>query len=739
MPAEKAAQLPRSEMDRLIEEFLEDLQIARNCSPLTIRNYRHYLGHFSEWLKKNNLASEPGSLNLEMIKKYRVFLARFIAPNGTPLSRITQSYYVIALRSFLRWLIRNDYKTLAPEKIDLPKGESRSVKFLSGEQMERLLGQPDIAAPRGLRDKAILETLFSTGLRVSELVKLDRAKIDLKRREFGVIGKGGRARVVFLSPKAADWIGKYLDQRQDLWEPLFIRVVNPDKPDITIKGDKLRLTVRTIQRLVKKYVRKAKIPVDATVHTLRHCLSPETRVFTNNGLVRAADLYRYRKQNVVSLDNSPFRLVSNDIIGQGKHISLSLISIWADGYEIKASPGHRFFTLGEQGIEEKTAGDVKPGDWLLGIKKIDFPGEKKLDPRLWRLIGYILGDGVVSERRRGIFVCDKNKSFLDFYQKLVQEIFGKNSPIVREKDRNSFRLNIYSLKFVRFLKSLGLVKKSPFKRVPALLFGATLEERCSFLAGFYDAEGNEGSAPRVFSASFELLKDVQMLFLFLGIDCHLYRRKRWVTLPQGKKINHTIFYLQILHRPDQIAFKSRIKTLKKTTVEKHFYGDKVPAMVFLRKIVEETDRLNIRWTYQLAKFHNIRVRERYLRNIYPVQVTLNKIVVQLKKTGFENEAVELLGELGTNRILKWLRVRLIEKISHEDFTYDFTVAGPHNLITDGFVSHNSFATDLLAAGADLRSVQEMLGHKNIATTQIYTHITNRQLRDVHDAFHGKSR
>jgi len=254
--------ISRTEIDRLIEEFLENLEIERNCSPLTIRNYRHYLNRFSSWLKRNNLQGEPGSVNLEIIKKYRVFLARFSTPNGIPLSRSTQSYHVIALRAFLRWLIKNDYKTIPPEKIDLPKSESRSLKFLSTEQVERLLSQPQISTLRGIRDKAILEVLFSTGLRVSELVKLNRDQIDLRRREFGVIGKGGRSRVVFLSQRAADWLKKYLDGREDSTQPLFI-------------GKEMRLTARSVQRIVAKYGRKARLPIEVTPHVIRHSFATD--------------------------------------------------------------------------------------------------------------------------------------------------------------------------------------------------------------------------------------------------------------------------------------------------------------------------------------------------------------------------------------------------------------------------------------------------------------------------------
>jgi len=272
---------PRTELDQLVEKFLESLAVERQLSPLTIRNYRHYLTRFSRWQKKYFPKAGLGSIDLKKIQKYRLFLARFSLPNGQRLSSSTQAYHVISLRTFFRWLVRRDYPVLTPEKIDLPKQKTRSLKFLTTEQVGRLLSQPTISTPVGLRDKAILETLFSTGLRVSELVKLNRDQIDLKRREFGVVGKGGRPRVVFLSAQAVGWLQKYLGSRRDHWQPLFIRysghVSDQDK------GERMRLTVRSVQRLVKKYVKKAKLPVDATVHTLRHS-------FATDLLIAGADL-----------------------------------------------------------------------------------------------------------------------------------------------------------------------------------------------------------------------------------------------------------------------------------------------------------------------------------------------------------------------------------------------------------------------------------------------------------------
>lgn len=271
----------RTELDRLIEEFLEHLEIERQSSPLTIRNYRHYLGRFSSWFKKNNFKAKPSSIDLGKIKKYRVFLARFTAPNGHPLSPSTQAYHVIALRAFLRWLVKNDYETLAPEKVDLPRSESRSLKFLTTDQIERLLAQPLPSKKTGLRDKAILETLFSTGLRVSELVGLNRDQIDLKCREFGVIGKGGRARVVFLSEGAVKWLKKYLDNREDSWKPLFISA--RERKDVGKDGEKMRLTARSVQRIVDKYSKKAKLPIGVTPHVIRHS-------FATDLLIAGADL-----------------------------------------------------------------------------------------------------------------------------------------------------------------------------------------------------------------------------------------------------------------------------------------------------------------------------------------------------------------------------------------------------------------------------------------------------------------
>ena len=260
------------QLPELIDEFLEYLEIERNCSKLTIRDYRHYLKSFEKWFTQHG--GNIKDLDLATVRKYRVYLSNRADEKGMTLKRITQNYYVIALRSFLRYLIKNDIETLEPSKIDLPKAESRSLKFLEKDQVDRLVMAADTSKIEGKRDRAILELLFSTGLRVSELVALNRDKINLDRREFGVIGKGGKARVVFLSKRAKEWLGKYFRMRNDPYRPLFIRYSGPKAKD-GLTDEKSRLSVRSVERLIEKYRKKAGILFRIGPHILRHSFATD--------------------------------------------------------------------------------------------------------------------------------------------------------------------------------------------------------------------------------------------------------------------------------------------------------------------------------------------------------------------------------------------------------------------------------------------------------------------------------
>lgn len=263
-----------NQLDQLLIRYLEYLEVERQVSQYTIRNYHHYLRRFIEFLEERNVEKTTSVIDLELISQYRLYLSRLTDELGRALSRATQSYHIISLRSWFKWMIKREISIIAPERIDLPRAESHSLKFLTTEQVERLMEQPRVGTLPGLRDRAILETLFSTGLRVSELVKLNREQINYDKREFGVIGKGRKLRVVFLSERAAKWLMRYENSRRDSWDPLFIRYAKSKAP-ITSNGESMRLTARSVQRLVEKYRKLAKLPVPITPHGLRHTFATD--------------------------------------------------------------------------------------------------------------------------------------------------------------------------------------------------------------------------------------------------------------------------------------------------------------------------------------------------------------------------------------------------------------------------------------------------------------------------------
>lgn len=272
-----------------MQQFLEYLEIERNVSQLTVRNYSHYLHRLLQFMSEKLSKPEEDivvkSLTADLIREYRLYLSRYVDEHGVSLKRVTQNYHLIAVRSFLKYLMKRDIETVHPEKIDLAKADSRSIKFLERSDVERLLNMPSISSEEGLRDKAILELLFSTGLRVSELVNLNKDQINFERKEFGVIGKGRRARVVFLSDSSSEWVQRYIANRRDTSHALFIRYNGPTPDPGDKQGESLRLSARSVQRMVEKYVKKAKLPIKITPHGLRH--SYATDLLHNGADLRA--------------------------------------------------------------------------------------------------------------------------------------------------------------------------------------------------------------------------------------------------------------------------------------------------------------------------------------------------------------------------------------------------------------------------------------------------------------------
>lgn len=253
------------------EEFLQYLEIEKGRSKKTLQSYRLSLEKFFKFTGQ----IESSNISLELIKKYRLWLNR-TEKNKQNLKKNTQNYHLIILRAFLRYLAKNDIKTLPPEKIELAKVAERQVSFLEAEEVEQLLNFNPTNNLRRLRDKAIIELLFSTGLRVSELTNLNRLDINLKKEEFSVRGKGDKVRPVFTSDKAREAIKNYLNRRIDPGQALFVSIPKN-------KTSPTRLTTRSVERMIKKYAIRAGIAKKITPHTLRHS-------FATDLLINGADI-----------------------------------------------------------------------------------------------------------------------------------------------------------------------------------------------------------------------------------------------------------------------------------------------------------------------------------------------------------------------------------------------------------------------------------------------------------------
>jgi len=271
-----------TEAEKLLQDYLNHLEIERNRSPKTRENYEHYLNEFLASAK----IKSPADITDDAVRNFRIALAR-PAKGGArkELKKITQNYYVIAIRNFLKYLSKRDIKTLSADKIELPRTPSRQISIIEYGDLERLLSAPSGSDLRSLRDKAILEVFFSTGLRISELCSLSRY-IDLERGEVTVRGKGDKLRVVFLSERAKKAIKNYLEKRPDADEAMFVslsKVASASSGHAKIPKVLGRIIPRAVQRLVNFYRRKAGIADHVTPHQLRH-------QFATDLLLNGADL-----------------------------------------------------------------------------------------------------------------------------------------------------------------------------------------------------------------------------------------------------------------------------------------------------------------------------------------------------------------------------------------------------------------------------------------------------------------
>lgn len=266
-------------LSELVIDFLEHLEVERGRTQKTSENYHLYLTRLLEFAGD----IEVVKINNELVRKWRLWLNRYKNDNGTELAPITQSYHLIALRSFLAYLAKRDIASLSPAKIELPKTQRKKVSFLNANEVTRLIAVIDSSSEAGLRDRALVTLLFSSGLRVSELAGLNRDHINTTRREFTVRGKGQKDRPVFIDMVSARYVEEYLTVRQDSLPALFISYRDMTPLHLDTSGDFRRLTPRSIQRIVKKYALKAGITKHVSPHTMRHS-------FATDLLMNGADL-----------------------------------------------------------------------------------------------------------------------------------------------------------------------------------------------------------------------------------------------------------------------------------------------------------------------------------------------------------------------------------------------------------------------------------------------------------------
>lgn len=262
-----------------ILDFLEYMEIERNSAQKTIENYHLYLSRLQEFLGNEDITS----VKSETVRKWRLWLNRYKDKDGHTLSKTTQNYHLIALRNLLKYLSKRGVDVLPGDSIELIKTQRKEVTFLSPEEVRKLFVQPDTTTTVGRRDKAIMELLYSSGLRISELTNLNRDDINLKRREFTIRGKGGKDRPVYITEEAAKSIEKYMDRRKDNAAPLFIHYSGTKDPGND--GNYLRLSPRSVQRSIKKYGKLAGITKKVTPHTLRHSFA--TTLLMNGADIRS--------------------------------------------------------------------------------------------------------------------------------------------------------------------------------------------------------------------------------------------------------------------------------------------------------------------------------------------------------------------------------------------------------------------------------------------------------------------
>jgi intein/homing endonuclease/site-specific recombinase XerD len=592
--------------------------------------------------------------------------------------------------------------------------------YLTAEHVRKMIdAEPDP------RNQLIIRLLFHGGMRVSELC--GALLTDILWKENCLVipwlkrkrpeGKPHFKRKIPLDSGTMQLLKVWVDQRKKgkikASDP---RIIGLDRRQV------YWIVRRAGERVGIDQVGDAANPHFMHPHTLRHCLRGSTWIASHEGMISAIEASG--KESLVSL-NIPNRALVWGKARKSQHSTEQITRIHAGGYELDVTPEHRLFTLGDKGIIEIQAKTLRKGDWIAGVKSLDMiQASPQFDtPNTARIIGYIVGDGTVSEERHGIILNEKNPAIVEAYLPLLSTWNGREPKV--DLRRKSITVTIYSMEKVRMFKSWGW-ELSPQRRVPSPIMKASKEEIIAYLAGFYDAEGYHYT---YCSSSRMLLIDTQMLLLRLGIDSHVHKRERVSTLPNGTQVNSIMYALYVT---DQARFKELIPTFKNlpNPTEKH---EVIPIQNSISRIIKEWKRKRGRRGISLSQsckeggIHDI---NRYTR-LAPEIPTFHKIVTALESFGEDVSYLEGLDKI------KWLKITKLESflVSNET-VYDFELPETHTLITNGIISHNSYAVHRVqSTGGDfgkLRKVQLDLGHADINTTAGYLSVSSQELHEEYD-------
>lgn len=597
------------------------------------------------------------------------------------------------------------------------------------------------------RDKLWVRTAWETGGRVGEVSSLTRPNILRKENALILQNLKQNKRMVTADERAQGILPEnkpktppdlkrvYLFGTSTLAEDLF-RYSRHHKLDNYIflnkYGDPIsRKYIFTMFKRVTEAldIRRIKVNpstgmkenVPAWPHLIRHCLHPDTRILTSEGIYSAEQLYNMDHQvKILSISLDDFTHAKSDCISKSRH-ETQYLQIRADGHDIVCSPEHRLFTLKGLELAEVKARDVTPGMPIAGICQAYWVGEE-INPDYCRFLGYLVGDGNINAKSDAIKLYDKNLKLITYYCGLMNKLYGGRAKlkgkgnikatIRKEKRSNSYIASLYSMEVIRELQSLKLDVKQPYRRVPQNIMRASSNSIIHFLAGFFDAEG---FTDRLTSSSKDLLLDIQSLLLKLGIMSYLEERNRVITPPSGREINQTQYDIYIKQTD---KFFSMVPTFKEGKIHTSKY--KYPLQDYVAYLQE---KYYGKMKPVLSKY-GIKYFKRYTR-LWCSHNTAWKIV----------RIAEDLGEDATDlkRLLLFdvvfYKVKFIKNVGG-GISYDFEIANTHNLITNGIISHNSTGMYLFSMTGSLEVVAKHLGHSSISSTECYAGLTDEDHKRI---------